>query len=535
MSRPSTNALLVLAAVTVSACGGGGGSGGTTPPPAPPPVVTIPPGPNVPPAPGMDGPAWFGFARDAQHTAVSAIASQDVGRITWSAPVDEVPQYTSAGALLAHYGSPVVTSRNSVIFPVKTGAAGGFRIEARSGANGGLIWSAPTDYVLPAHSWVPSYNLQLTPSGRLYAPGAGGKLLMRASAESASDTMQTVVFYGAATYEQNAAAMNGSVFINTPLTADAQGNIFFGFVVTGANPAGLTSGIARVGADGSGRWVSAAAAAADTSIAKPAMNSAPALSPDGSTLYVAVNANAVQGVVQRGYLLALDSATLAVRARVSLIDPGTGTPARVSDNATSSPAVGPDGRVFFGVLESVLRAHNGRGWLLQYDALLNPAGVPGSFGWDVTPSVIPAAMVPSYSGASTYLLALKYNNYLGAGTGDGMNRLAVIDPRAGQPDAFSTVTVMREVLTLLSPTVEPGTTGREEWCINTMAADPQRRAILVNNEDGLLYRWDLASNTLNQSLRLTDGLGQAYTPTLIGADGAIYAIANARLFSVRGN
>ncbi len=53
------------------------------------------------------------------------------------------------------------------------------------------------------------------------------------------------------------------MFINTPLTADAQGNIFFGFQVTGANPAGLVSGIARVAPDGTGIWVGAAAAAGD--------------------------------------------------------------------------------------------------------------------------------------------------------------------------------------------------------------------------------------------------------------------------------
>jgi hypothetical protein len=67
-----------------------------------------------------------------------------------------------------------------------------------------------------------------------------------------------------------------------------------------------------------------------------------------------------------------------------------------------------------------------------------------------------------------------------------------------------------------------------------MAADPLRKSILANNEDGVMYRWDLAQNTLSQSLRLNSGLGQAYTPTLVGADGAVYAISNATLYSIRG-
>ena len=197
-------------------------------------------------------------------------------------------------------------------------------------------------------------------------------------------------------------------------------------------------------------------------------------------------------------LLALDSTTLATRAAVALIDPNSLTPANVDDDGTSSPSIGPDGRVFYGVLEAQFGTHNGRGWLLQFDAPLKPAGVPGSFGWDIAPSVIPATMVPSYSGTSPYLLALKYNNYVDVGTGDGLNRLAVLDPRASQADRIvPAVTVMREVITILGPTLDgTSTTARREWCINTMAADPARNSILANNEDGVLYRWDLATNTL---------------------------------------
>jgi hypothetical protein len=189
------------------------------------------------------------------------------------------------------------------------------------------------------------------------------------------------------------------------------------------------------------------------------------------------------------------------------------------------------------VLERTFGSHNARGWLLQFDALLNPVGVPGSFGWDVSPSVIPASMVPSYTGPSTYLLAQKYNNYVGVGSGTGLNQLAVLDPRGSQADAIApSVQVMREVLTILGPTLDTGsTTARREWCINTMAADPARNSILANNEDGILYRWDLTTNTLSQGLRLNAGLGQAYTPTLVGADGGVYAISNATLYAIRGS
>jgi hypothetical protein len=485
----------------------------------------------------VTGPAWFSYGHDAQHTAVSAIASQDLGRISWSSAVDLAPQYTSSGALLTHYGSPVVTTHNTVVIPVKTTATGGYRVEGRDGATGALAWTATSDYVAPPHNWVPPYNVLLTQQGRVYAPGAGGKLLVRGDAEATTATVASHVFYGTAAYNANPATFDGAVFINTPLTADAQGNIFFGFQVTGSNPAGLVSGIARVAPDGTGSWVGAAMAAGDPSIQKPAMNCAPAISNDGSTVYIAVNTAATSGGAQTGFLLALDSTTLATRAKIALIDPNSLTAARVSDDGTASPVIAADGRVFYGVLEAQFGTHNARGWLLQFDALLNPAGVPGSFGWDVSPSVIPASMVPSYGGTSTYLLALKYNNYEGAGTGDGLNRLAVLDQKASQADPIlPAVSVLHAVLTILGPTLDAGsTTARREWCINTMAADPLRKSILANNEDGVLYRWDLTNNTLSQNVRLNSGLGQAYTPTLIGADGAVYAISNATLYSIRAS
>ena len=505
----------------LASCGGGGGAAG------------VGAGPVVPPGPTVNGPAWWGFGRDAQHSALGAIATQDLNRIAWSTPLDLAPQYRSNGALLIHYGSPVVTSHNAVVLPLKTGAAGGFRIEARAGSNGGLIWSADSDYVLPPHNWVPSYNVALSVGNRLYAPGAGGKLLVKDDADAASGTLQTAVFYGASVYGAARAAFDATVFINTPVTVDPLGNVFFGFVATGANPAGLVSGIARIGSNGVGSWVSAAAAAGDPGVDKVAMNSAPALSPDLGTLYVAVNAAAGTGAVQGGYLLALDSTTLVLKGKALLIDPGAGTLARISDDGSASPTVGPDGDVFFGVLETNFGTHNGRGWLLHFDATLATSFAPGGFGWDDTASIVPASMVASYSGGASYLLMVKYNNYAGAGSGDGANRVAVIDPRASQADPISGRPIMKEVLTLLGPTFESGSSGPvKEWCINTAVVDPLTRSILVNSEDGILYRWDMATNQLSQRIRLTNGLGESYTPTAVGADGAVYAVSNALLFSI---
>ena len=55
---------------------------------------------------------------------------------------------------------------------------------------------------------------------------------------------------------------------------------------------------------------------------------------------------------------------------------------------------------------------------------------------------------------------------------------------------------------------------------------------MANSEDGKLYRWDLTTNTLSQTIVLTGGLGEAYTPTVIGVDGTAYAINDAILFAI---
>lgn len=522
--------LLALASVAaLPACGGGGGGGSSsvTPTPAPTPSPT----PVTPPA--VNGPPWWGYGRDAQHGAVGAIATQPLTRIQWSTAVDLVPQYSAGGSLLIHYGSPVITAKNTVIVPVKTGATDGFRFDARLGGTGALLWSVTSDYVLPLHRWTPSYGMVLTTSNRLVAPGAGGKLLIRSDADATTATMQTAIFYGASIYNASKDACDASIFVNTPPTADASGNIFFGFMANAGNPAALASGLARVAADGTGTWVSAAVASGDATIEKVAMNCAPALSNDGKTLYVAVNMAVAVGVRQAGYLLALDSATLMTKSMVRLMDPATGLPARISDDSTASATIAPDGDVFYGVLESDARGHNARGWLLHFDASLAQTKLPGSFGWDDTASLVPASMVAAYAGTSSYLLMTKYNNYGGAGVGDGRNRIAVLDPNQPQPDFIASIPVMKEILTILGPTPDTAYGGGvKEWCINTAAVDPITKSILVNNEDGFLYRWDMATNTFTERIQLTAGLGEAYTPTIIGPDGAVFAVNNATLFSV---
>jgi hypothetical protein len=473
-------------------------------------------------APAPEGPAWAGFAANAQHTGDARPQARPLLQLHWQAPLDRLPQ---AGTLaLAHYASPLVTAGGTLVLAVKEGPVNGWHIHARQPGHG-VIWRMTSDYVLPPHDWAPAFPMGISGQNTVYAAGAGGTVFARASADAPEGSRRRLAFYGAGVFEANVAAMTGSVMIDTPMTVDAAGDVFFGYVAAAGNPAGVASGIARISPSGEGRWVSAAAAAGDATMTQVAMGCAPALSADGTTLYMTVSNGA------SGALVGLDAATLAPKYKAALRDPASGNGAWVSDDSSSSPTVGPDGDVYYGVLENPYPSHNGRGWLLHYDPTLQHLRTPGSFGWDETASVVPAAAVPWYHGASSYLLLAKANNLRGLGSGDGRNRLALLDPRAPAADpVLPGVAAMTQVQTVLAPTALPDAPGATyAWCVNAAVVDAGGAAFAVN-EDGYLYRWDLAANRLGR-VALTAAGAQAYTPTLVGPDGLILAMANGTLFA----
>src|SRR6202790_5683430 len=487
--------------------------------------------------------AWPGFARDAQHTTLGVGPSQLPQRVRWSTAVDQMPQYNGSD-LFIHYGSPLITRVNTVLVPVKTGATGGFQVSALRASDGAQLWTIPSDYAVPPHNWFPAFGVTLTPKdATLVMPAAGGTVLVRNFPDSPSGTTTRLAFYGIGNYNANSTAFNDAIQICTPISSDRLGNLYFGFVSTGASlpgyPAGIPSGLARISNRGVESFVSAAAMSdGGSSMIKVVYNSAPAFSNDGSSLYVAVNNVAPgSGGFGAGYLCRLESTTLAKLSSVLLMDPrlGRGT-GLITDDGSGTPTVGPDGDVYFGVLEANLGSNHLRGWLLHYSGDLATTKLPNAFGWDDTASVVPASSVPSYTGSSTYLLLTKYNNYVAAG-GDGVNKLAVVDPENSMIDPVTGATVMNTVITVTGPTPDTSQNLTQhpnavrEWCINAAAIDPVQKCAVVNSEDGHVYRWDFATNTLSGALNLAPPTGEAYTPTVMGPDGAVYAINNATLFS----
>lgn len=475
------------------------------------------------------------FAGNAQHTSSYVAPAQNLNRIKWTTSID----FNNTGAP-THYGAPLITSSNTVLVPVKI-AGDSFRVDAINGATGALKYVTVTDYILPAHNWIPAYNpcIATGPFGtRMYYAGAGGSIwhIDNPDSDTPGPPAREVFYTSLAAYNSNAAAYNSTIFVNTPITADAAGNIYFGFRVEGTAPAPLNtsqSGVARIDSSGNGTYVLAGAAANDVAITRVSHNVAPALSNDGSTLYVVVKWATNRNY---GYLLGLNPTTLATRYSVFLKDPRNGNPAAISEDGTASPMVAPDGDVYFGVLGNP--SNGSRGFLLRFSGDLSVTKTPGAFGWDYTAGIVPASAVPSYTGYSGYLLFCKYNDYPSADA-VGVNRVALLDPNATQIDPHTSaagLVEMREVLTVIGPTPDAENAdipiAVKEWCINAPAVNPATKSVFFTSEDGRSYRWNLATNSLDQAVVLTAGIGEPYVPTVIGPDGTVYTLNGGTLFAL---
>src|SRR3984957_1937442 len=286
------------------------------------------------------GVEWAGFAKNAQHTATATAKPQPFDRIRWRVKVDLHPVITLRD-LLIHYGSPMITAANTVLVPTRISTKAGFRVVAYSGNTGAKRWSLATDYRTPAFikkfDFKPPLPAALTPSGTLAVAGAGGTILLRDHSNLKTGTVQRRAFYGLAQWRAHQAAYAKAVQVTTPLTVGPGGAGYFGFTVTGSTPDHLASGIARIAADGKATWISASAAAGSRSVTGVAINCAPALSPNGRILYIAVTSPT------SGTLVGLNATTLKPRSLGALKDPSNGLPAVISPSSSASPTVGPDG------------------------------------------------------------------------------------------------------------------------------------------------------------------------------------------------
>ena len=253
--------------------------------------------------------SWNEFNGNAQHTGISTVAAEPTDQILWSTSIS-----TWRGRiLLAHGGAGLHARRHG------HRSRSGY-LDGNGDRDGQLrAGSVQRQHGQPdvdrdqrlrhgerrlAAPYQPVYD---PVTNRVYFPGPGGTLYYISNPDnpgSSTPTPGQVAFYGTSNYTANESAYNSSIYIDTPLTLDSSGNVFFGFAETGSNPSGISDGgIGRVSAAGVGTYVTTGTAVGTA--AEPALGSAPALSNDDSILYVAIDDS------NGSYLVGVNATTLA--------------------------------------------------------------------------------------------------------------------------------------------------------------------------------------------------------------------------------
>ncbi len=506
----------------------------------------------------------------------------------------------SDGDLLAHYPVPLVDGDDIFLllkggtytdYLHRSTMSWNIRAIHRSGPAYSERWVYASDWKpvpTPGEGgpvWEPVFHPALTATD-VWIPGLGGTI----------DRVSREDGHRIARFNPFGVTLDTSIFVTGPPAVDEQGNIYYNTIRLDANAPwtsdALGAWLVRIGNDGTmtkasfSTIVTAAPAAnaqctnafassqlpwppSPNAIApaitcgsqRPGINVAPAVAPDG-TVYTISRAHFTD---RWGYLVAVHSDlmpkwTASLRNRfhdgcnvtippngtpggcrsgaVTGVDPADNLPGsgRVSDNGTSSPVVGPDGRVFYG---SYTRYNYSQGHLMAFGASGNFESAYG-WGWDLTPAV--------YRHDGTYSLLLKENHYSAPPYCSDRVASCPADRTLntpGDPEQY--------FITQLGPSLQPEWKFKNtetqscarvdseiqcvadhpsgfEWCVNAVAVD-EWGVVYVNAEDGNVYAIEQGGR-LRQRLFLNLALGAAYTPLSIGGDGRIYTQNAGHLFVI---
>jgi hypothetical protein len=537
---------------------------------------------------------WPQWGQNPQHSGTVTVAGQNLTNIDADVTYDPfVPQEQAAngGELLAHYQAPLVDG-SDVYMEVETGSYEPNNPNSRtwneekftwSGGQLVSVWNFASDWrpVNPATlgGWEPVFHAALS-GNFVYVPGEDGSV----SKLNKSDGSLVAHF--------SFPGSNGNTFVMGPLTADSGGNIYYNAAEfkDASNIFGddvVNAWLVRIGADGTVTtatfaslvpnpgttclgvfttqplpWPPSATATPPTVACgsqRPGFNVAPAISPDGGTLYTVSRA---QFSSRNSYLVAVNLPSLTPKWHSSFqgllndgcnndtgtfpgsVLPANGQPggcrlgstpgvdpaqnvrpaARVIDQSSSSPVVSPDGT--FVLYGSYTRYNFARGHLVKFSASDGSFQAEYEFGWDSTPPI-------TTDSAST---VIKDNHYdVGSYCND-----PTFCPVAPKGPYFMTQlsTANGPVVsgvTTLSPQWKFQNTSTDathnngfEWCINATAID-SNKVVYANSEDGSIYAI-LQGGALRDSHFLRQAIGAAYTPLSIAADGKIYTENDGHLF-----
>jgi hypothetical protein len=199
---------------------------------------------------------------------------------------------------------------------------------------------------------------------------------------------------------------------------------------------------------------------------------------------------------------------------------GSGT---VTDFASSTPTVLPDGTVLFGATDNY---NFSRGHLFHFDANGDYLSAY-AFGWDSTAG--------AYTHDGTFSVVIKDNHYQVSAYCSFQN--PVCSPPSSPGPYFVTqldpdLNVEWSFKNTTKDKIHPN---GFEWCVNAPVID-SKGLVYVTSEDGQVYSLPQGHKgvfrTPHQRIFLKEALGAAYTPLSIDEGGKVYSQNDGHLFVV---
>jgi hypothetical protein len=542
--------------------------------------------------------SWPQWGQNPQHTGVVSVEGQPAAKILAQVVYDPFTAQENVdplcgGGLCIHYQVPLIDG-DDVFLEFKTGTYTSLQTwetqiwneQRLHWEDGALVrkWAFQSDWKPIPYSpsargpaWEPVFHAVLA-GEFIYAPGFGGTV-WKLEKSNGSVVAHLNPF----------STVDPHTFLSGPITVDGAGNIYYVTIKLSSNPNvnpwdvdAINSWLVKVTPDGHASKVtfetlvpgaphgnncigtfstndlpwppSPNAVPPNTvcGIQRAAMNSAPAVGPDG-TIYVGSVAHLWS---REAYIVAVNP-DLTPQWHTSLRDrfndgcnaylPPNGTPGgcragahtgvdpaqnrpgagRIIEDGTSSPVVAPDGSIILG---TYTRYNWAQGHLMRFSR--NGSFLTAYvFGWDDTPAI--------YQHDGTYSIITKDNHYSGLGSYCDDNTLCPPDRTASDPsnpESFFITQLSKDFVpewkyqntnTLSCQRNPDGTVTCVsdhphgfEWCINAPAVDPHGVAY-ANSEDGNVYELR-QGGTLRSKLFLQLAVGAPYTPISVGPDGKVY-------------
>jgi outer membrane protein assembly factor BamB len=482
---------------------------------------------------------WLQWGRTPQHngdsTAVGQNPQAQLADVTYD-PFVAQEQAEAGGPLLEHYQAPLIDG-DTTFMEYKTGVytpcnppGSGMPYPCGPDAWGGEIWNErafhwengsfvekwnfqsdwkpePNSNLNDVNSksfglsgWEPVFHAAVS-GGHVFVPGASGSVY-KLNEGNGSVAVHITPF-----------GSDPNTYISGPLTVDGNGNVYYNAMsldpslpwTTNVNGAWLV----KIAPDGAVRPVKYETLVPGAQIScfslpcgsqRGAINVAPAISPDGKTLYTVSRSHFFPFVC---YLIAVNVSDLTPKWNVKLFGLlAKNSVEDILDQASSTPAVAPDGSILFGAIDS---SPSGRGDLMKF----SPDGqflAAFNFGWDETPAIYP------HDG--TYSVIIKNNYYATSGP----YYISQLDSN------------LRPEWHFKDETIDSTHPNGYEWCVNAPAVDANG-TVYANSEDGNVYVIN-QGGTLKGKIFLRVSIEAAYTPIAIGPDGRLYTENDGDMFVI---